>query len=568
MNGEVCIQSAYEKFCASRNWNPRTLICDGLRELEERLCSQERTLLLLDLPTAYGKTTITEALAQTAIKGNPFFSRVIHVLPMRSIADQLGKKVKDDLKEGKQKTGEYSEIDIDKKVAIQHLGLNSSPYFAKKVVITTLDTFVLNFYKAPVKELSRMFEGRGTHFDFPRAQIYSSFAIFDEFHLFSRMGTGKEGAKERSKSLTAVLCSIKSLCLAGVPVIIMTATMPDVMKNFIKKELSEYGIKVLERVYKEGDDPAFERERGSRRINFSTVKIDELPRLCEKTLSEGKKVLCVFNTVKDAVEAFYKLNDIKLNPFLIHGKLPEYVRRERVEEICRGKSMKENTPRLAVSTQVIESGVDLSFDVLVTAPCPADRMMQRAGRVAREKDAHNGEVLIIEGGGVDVSYGPYDPDLCERSVQLALNRNELTRETVNHVYRSEEIKKDSSLWNALSWLDNFILLDSNNAKNVIENYKGLTDNFGIVTGIMESKVELGKKMDYAVGLSEQEAKSVLKQRRKVVKDNKVIELDGSKLRNLLNSHSLSLELQLEEYEGIVLEDFDPEIGYVRAEGLN
>lgn len=538
------------------------MISEGLRELEEHLCSRDRVLLLLDLPTSYGKTTITEALAQTAIKGNSFFSRVIHVLPMRSIADQLGKKVKDDLRGCNGDKAKYSEEEIDNKIAIQHLGLNSSPYFAKKVVITTLDTFVLNFYKAPVKEISRMFEGKGTHFDFPRAQIYSSFAIFDEFHLFSKMGTGREDARERSKSLTAVLCAVKSLCLAGVPTIIMTATMPESMKSFLKEELVEYGITVLEKAYREGDDPEFENERGLRRINFSTVKMEELPELCGKMISEGKKVLCVLNTVKDAVGAFYELECMNLNPFLIHGKLPECVRRKRVEEICRGKSIKENTPKLAVSTQVIESGVDLSFDVLVTAPCPADRMMQRAGRVARDKDAHKGDVLIIEGDGKDVCYGPYDPNLCKKSVQLILDRNELTRATVNEVYMNEPIEKDRDLWNALSWLDNFILLDSNDAKKAIEYYRGFTDNFGIVTGFMETKVALDKKSDYAVGLSEQEAKSLLRQRGKIVKGNKVIEIAGYELKSLLDSPSLSLELQLREYEGIALEDFDPEIGYV------
>ncbi|MDI9609362.1 MAG: CRISPR-associated helicase Cas3' [Candidatus Verstraetearchaeota archaeon] len=567
MSSEVCLSSVYEDFCASRNWHPRKLISDGLRRLEERLCSGEPALLLLDLPTSYGKTTITQALARKAIEGSPFFSRLIHVLPMRSIADQLGEKVKKDLKEGNGiNKKNYTEAEIERKIAIQHLGLNSSPYFAKKVVITTLDTFILNFYKAPVKEISRVFEGKGTHFDFPRAQIYSSLAIFDEFHLFSRMGTGKEDSKERSRSLTSVLCAVKSLCLAGVPVIVMTATMPKVMKSFLNEELGEYGITVLEEIYAKGDDPEYENERGSRHVDFSTVKREDLPGLCQRTLSEGKKVLCVFNTVKDAVKAFHELDRMDLKPFLIHGKLPEVVRKKRTEEISHGDSMKENTPKLAVSTQVIESGVDLSFDVLVTAPCPADRMMQRAGRVARDKHAYEGDVLIIENGGKDVSYGPYDPKLCDDTVKQVIEKNELTREIVDEVYRSEPIEKEKSLWKVLSWLDNFTLLDSSYVEKALEHYRGFTDNFGIVTGFMETKVESDEKSDYAVGLSEQEAKRLLMQRRKVVKGNEVIELAGLELRGLLNSPSLALELQLREFDGIALEDFDPEIGYVKLEG--
>ncbi|MEN3053085.1 MAG: CRISPR-associated helicase Cas3' [Candidatus Methanosuratincola petrocarbonis] len=562
MNNEASIYFAYEEFCFSRNWKPRRLISDGLRDLEDRLIRGEPALLLLDLPTSYGKTTITEALAQRAIEGNPFFSRLIHVLPMRSIADQLWEKVRNDLKEGIGGKKKYSDGELERKIALQHLGLNSSPYFAKKVVITTLDTFVLNFYKAPVKEISRVIDGYGTHFDFPRAQIYSSFVIFDEFHLFSKMGTGSEDARERSKSLTSVTCAVKSLCLAGVPVIVMTATMPKVMKDFLIKELAEYGIAVLDKAYTKGADQDFEKERGARHINFSTVKREELSHLCAESLSEGKKVLCVFNTVKDAVEAFTEFKNQGLSPYLIHGKLPEAVRKERTKEISCGRSMKENTPKLAVSTQVIESGVDLSFDILLTAPCPADRMMQRAGRVARDKDATEGEVMIIENGNQEVSYGPYDPDLCNRSVQLVINEGELTRHIVDKIYETQPIEKDESLWRVLSWLDNFTLLDSSHFEKALEYYKGFTDNFGIVTGFMESKVASGEGKKYAVGLSEREAKNVLGQRRKVVKGNKVMELEAYALREFLRSPSLSIELQLEQYDGVALEDFNPEIGYV------
>lgn len=561
MNSEMCLCSAYEDFCLSRKWKPRRLISEGLRELEESLLGENPSLLMLDLPTAYGKTTITEALAQIAIEGNALFSRLIHVLPMRSIADQLYEKVKNDLKKG-MGNKKYTDTEIERKIALQHLGLQSSPYFAKKVVITTLDTFVLNFYKAPVKEIKKVIEGSGTHFDFPRAQIYSSFVIFDEFHLFSKMGTGAEDTRERSKSLTSVTCAVKSLCLAGVPVIVMTATMPKVMKDFLIEELGGYGITVLEKVYARGDDQDFEKERGARRIYFSTVKREDLAELCAKFLSEGKKVLCTFNTVKDAVNAFEELKSRDLHPYLIHGKLPEAVRKERIKTISCGKSMKENTPELSVSTQVIESGVDLSFDVLVTSPCPADRMMQRAGRVARDKDSNEGEVLIIESSDHEVSYGPYDPDLSVRSVQRVIEKGELTREIVDEVYKTELIEKDKELWKVLSWLDNFTLLDSSYVEKALEHYKGFTDNFGIVTGFMESKVSSGEGEKYAVGLSELEAKKVMGERRKVVDGHEVIELEEIKLRELLRAPSLSLELQLNGYDGVALEDFDPEIGYV------
>ncbi|XRH75773.1 MAG: CRISPR-associated helicase Cas3' [Candidatus Methanosuratincola verstraetei] len=558
MNDEGSISSAYDDFCRSRNWFPRRLISEGLKELEMQLGNGKPVLLLLDLPTSYGKTTITVSLAKRAIEGNSFFSRIIHVLPMRSIADQLGKEVVSCLKQ-ENENGEF-----ERKVAIQHLGLQESPYFAKKVVITTLDTFVLNFFKAPVKEFSRVLDERGTHFDFPRAQIYSAFVIFDEFHLFSKLGTGTEDAKAVSKSLTSVLSAIKSLCLAGVPVIVMTATMPSIMKKLLVKKLGEYGITIIEKIYSKGDDQAFEEDRRSRTINFHKIQRDTVPELCERFLREGKKVLCTFNTVRDAVYCFNELKH--LDPFLIHGKLPEGIRKKRVDEISSGENMAENTPDLAVATQVVESGVNLSFDVLITASCPADRLMQRSGRVAREKGAHSGEVFIIE-ESKHASFGPYDQSICKKTLDLVIEKQQINRDIIDEVYRDESIEVDRSLWEVLSWLDNFVLLDSANVDRALEFYKGFTDSFGIVTGFMESKVPSAERREFAVGLSEAEAKRVLKLRKKVVRENEIINLDKDEscLRTLLGAPSLSLELQLQGYEGIALDEFDPEIGYVWLE---
>lgn len=46
-----------------------------------------------------------------------------------------------------------------------------------------------------------------------------------------------------------------------------------------------------------------------------------------------------------------------------------------------------------ISTQVIEAGLDRSFDVLVTEAAPASALIQRAGRVARY--GGQGEVFVF-----------------------------------------------------------------------------------------------------------------------------------------------------------------------------
>src|SRR5690606_25909861 len=63
--------------------------------------------------------------------------------------------------------------------------------------------------------------------------------------------------------------------------------------------------------------------------------------------------------------------------------------------------------RIIVATQVIEAGVDLCANLLVTEVCPWPSLVQRLGRLARR--GGSGEALVLD---VDrkKQVAPYDPD--------------------------------------------------------------------------------------------------------------------------------------------------------------
>jgi len=492
---------------------------------------------MLDLPTAYGKTTITRALTRIAAKGNELFSRVIHVLPMRSIADQLGKDVKEEVSE-------------KESVAIQHLGSPGSPFFAKRVVITTLDTFVLNFYKAPAAELTKLFQYDIAHFEFPRGLIYSSLVIFDEFHLFSPLGT----EEQVFKSLTSSTYAISALAVAGVPVIIMTATMPASLKQFVKERLGKAGVEMIDKTYTEGCDQKFEKERSKRKIDVELIGQDELQNLCRHRLDKGDKVMVVHNTPEKAVETYRALTNY--NPILLHGKLPECKRRERMDRL----GSMEETPRLLVATQVVESGLNLSFDALISEACPADRLIQRAGRVARAKGHNEGKVYVLK-PSKEQSY-PYSERTTKRTIDELYRRSALDRTLIDRVYYNEEVRIDFQLWEALAYLDSFPRFGGTHAKDAIEAFGGFTNAFGIVTGYMEDHIS----NEMAVGLSEEEAERELKRWMKLVKHDSVVQLRTEELNRIMGSKGLSIQLLLAGYDGIAVSKFDPEIGYLGVVG--
>ncbi|MGQ9777919.1 MAG: CRISPR-associated helicase Cas3' [Thermodesulfobacteriota bacterium] len=549
MPDDLSLSEIYKEFVDSKSkdgWKVRTLIHKGLEKLDEGIEREEPTVVLLDLPTAYGKTTVTISLARAIANHVKRIHRVIHILPMRSIADQLFSDIVKEVSDIVKKVG----YDHECLVGLQHMGQLGSPFFTKSVVVTTLDTFALNFYKAPVSEINRVLKGGGlSHFDFPRAMIYSSLVIFDEYHLFSPLGSFTNEAK----SFTTATYAICALASAGVPVIIMTATMPSPLKQILIEKCKENCISIESIQYKEGADRDYEEERKSKKISLEIMDEKDLISIVKNKISEEKKILLVFNTVKRAVENFLRIKNEfpQLSAVLIHGKLPEKIRMERAKEI-------ENTPQLLVSTQVIESGVNLSFDVLITDACPADRLIQRAGRVARAKDHHEGTVYFLK--PIEGTQFPYDEFITNKTYNAIKNRRNailkfnLMREILEEAYGESKIVEDRNLWGALYYLDS-ATFDSRDSGRALKAFNGFTNSFGLISGYMEK--ELHPEM--AVALSEEEGLHILKKKRKVVTmDLKVKELKEPKR----SGECLSLWLTENGYRGIIVDDFEPDIGYV------
>jgi CRISPR-associated endonuclease/helicase Cas3 len=529
------LSEIYEQFIISKGWEPRLFIKEGLNALDEGIANQEPIVVLLDLPTAYGKTTITVSFADAIANRTKLINRVIHILPMRSIADQLFNDVKERIGHQNQQM-----------VALQHMGSPGSRFFTKKIVITTLDTFILNFYKAPVAEIRRIFRSNEySHFDFPRGMIYSSLVIFDEYHLFSPLGS----LENEAKSFTSATYSICALAASGVPVIVMTATIPPPLKHTLIEKCKEQGISIKSIQYEKFKDKNYDKEREQKKISLEIMDKENVKSKVEEFLLDGKKVLLIFNTVKAAVE-YNKLFNRK--PILIHGKLPEITRIRKTEEF------KNKTPQFMISTQVIESGLNLSFDVLITDACPADRLIQRSGRVARSKGHDEGIVYFLN--KTNGPY-PYDENITRRTCE-EISKNHGTflsldfyRQLLEKVYRDLKIEEQKSLWETLFYLD-LTMFDSKDAKKAIETFNGFTDSFGIISGYMENTLD--PKM--SIGLSEEETFRLLKKKKKVINSEMKVETAPDWL--LHSSKGLSLKLLSNGYEGIIVDEFDPEVGYV------
>lgn len=127
---------------------------------------------------------------------------------------------------------------------------------------------------------------------------------------------------------------------------------------------------------------------------------------------KGKSHLFIFNTISSAKTFYKKLIEQNLVAksditYLSTHIIPKQ-RKERIAEI------KEKRYKIVVSTQLVEAGVDIDFDVVVRDIAPLDSIVQSAGRCNRNALA-KGEVYvvnIVENGKRLANY-IYDPVLLD-----------------------------------------------------------------------------------------------------------------------------------------------------------
>jgi len=389
--------------------------------------------LIYESPTSYGKTSSTFRFYKLLESRGEVYSH-IHVLPMRSITYELYCKT---LKSIRGEVEECKGIQRDNYISKHVNGLSEedigyqsmdlidegkSPFFLRRVIITTFNSFFHNLTRVSIGEIMK----RQRHFETPRLSIFTSSVVLDEAHLY-----GEESNDDKSM-FTAFLAAIKILSNSKVPFIIESATIPDSLRVKIMEELNSK-VSIVRFVYKKSKcDEKLNEVKSKREVNYVECYDEEFSKKCldskwetklisenqlvkdaRESIDKGEKVLIVRNTVKDAVETYKKLKELNCEVLLIHGRFKESDKVRRIKEIEEKAEGKR--PLIVVATQIIEAGVNINMDVLITDKASPSSLIQRAGRINRGiEGGKTGEVYVIE----DVEQKIYDRESSECFVNL------------------------------------------------------------------------------------------------------------------------------------------------------
>lgn len=372
------IADVYRKYAAELGLEERRAVEAALEELDKA------GAVILRAPTGYGKSLFSIPLGLAAYEElwRGGIAKVIHVAPMSSIVEDLYRRALRLLTRGAEDASlEELEGLLVEKYGRRWVGFQSwaidadfkDPlYLWSSLIYTAFDSFVLNLFKITPLRAER------APYESARAAIMRSVVVLDEAHLMADPSGGRQ--------LAVFVAVVKSLRRLGVPTVVATATISDASARLIKNAVGGE-VKVVASTVEgceKGGDVLVHDYKVENRVDARLAKIP-MERLREELKSRSfSKALLMFNTVKRAVNAYRQLRG-EFDAVLLHGRLTLGDRAEAVKKARKAK--------VVVATQVVEAGVDLDSDLLITDIAPVPSLIQRIGRVAR-KDIKHGEALI------------------------------------------------------------------------------------------------------------------------------------------------------------------------------
>lgn len=380
--------------------NANSNVADGRDQLF-KILSRKATKVSLDqhifsltAPTGYGKTLAGLHFAlklKERVSENGFFPRIVYVGPYLSILDQNFERIAKGLGVSPTQSSvlllhhhlaemQYETSDLSRET---FSALDSELLIEGWNAEIIVTSFIQFFYAIVGSRSSQL---RRLH------NLAGSIVVLDEVQTLKHeyWPFVRETLKFMANELRMY-------------VVLMTATQPLI---FGIDEVSE----LADELPKEAWKPRVTfRSNVDKDITLEEF-VENVNRLEEE--SRNKSILIVMNTIATSARVFNELRTSREKYYLSANVVPAQ-RKERIERIS--KDLRQGAHPVVVSTQVVEAGVDLDFDMVVRDMGPVDSIIQVAGRCNRNglRKPEDSEVYVysvVDEGGRHYSnriYGNY-----------------------------------------------------------------------------------------------------------------------------------------------------------------
>ncbi len=360
------------------------VICDDLTgsgkteaalELAYRLLAKNQTSLIFALPTKASANSIYERLLDYCL---PIFKEFEAIPTLAHGNRNLNENYLDLIERFE------GPSHLDEPLNYEFLNSNLKLSLLPQIVVCTIDQVLLSILQG------------GSHQVLRRLGLKSSVLIIDEVHSYD----------EYVNKL--ILQLIKLHAASGGSVIILSATLTAKLRSDLYQAFN-FGLKLKNKIQElPATDVAFPVISHLDSIgNFRQIPLNanyhrkvhieflnnpqDAQDLCLNFAKQGRCVLWIRNTVKDALEAFKSLKD-KASAFdieitLMHSRFTKYDRANKelylLENFGKNSSPQNRKFKIVIATQVVEQSLDLDFDEMISDLAPIDLILQRIGRLRR-----------------------------------------------------------------------------------------------------------------------------------------------------------------------------------------
>ncbi len=326
---------------------------------EEKGRGNERSVELV-LPTGYGKTFASLSYALEHAKKYQK-NRIITALPLQNLTAEMSALYRTMF--GEQHVIEdYSLVDHrgmseDER---ERLAIERETWDRPFVVTTTVQLFESLFSNRPraLRKLHR---------------IAGSVIILDEYHLLPM------------HLLEPILRQLDVLQdQYDVTVVFVSATNLPLTTS---QTIHQWQLKRLPK-------PLLPTVEETSRVQFHSIHSVDDQALAERV--DHRATLCIVNTRKQSQRLFLKMKEKHPDRelYYLSTTLIGRARKDRLHDIQT--SVRRGKRPIVVSTQVLEAGVDISFEVVYREMAPLPSIIQAAGRCNRYGEQEMGDVYVVE----------------------------------------------------------------------------------------------------------------------------------------------------------------------------
>lgn len=362
---------------------PQTKINELRSEMSEaceQFASKPSGTYTLSIPTGGGKTLASLRYAlKHAVEHHK--KRIIFILPYTSIIEQNAQTIRDILGDEKNIFEHHSNV-IESK--------NENNYFKDKktrlakenwdapIIFTTMVQYLDTFYSYSNRNARRLHN------------LADTVVIFDEV----------QSVPHRCISLfNESVNFLRNVCNSSI--LLCTATQPAL--DYVEHGIDQIDGEIVKDIRSVSE--AFKRVRFVDKLRPEKWSTTDLAVFVEEQMEYCSSVLAILNTKNAVSDLYQKLKEDTSLPIYHLSTAMCAAHRRNVLSTVKNK-LENGEKVICISTQLIEAGVDISFECVIRSLAGLDSIAQAAGRCNRNGEYGMRDVFVVNHGEESLKHLP------------------------------------------------------------------------------------------------------------------------------------------------------------------